>query len=276
MAYRTRVKPTPTSPAMIPNAAKRAYSMFACTVNVGSVRNGLLPSSARPTTEALMEARTTTPKERAVKSRRMISRAKKTPAMGALNVAAMAPAAPQATRVFSRSSGIFSRRPRRRAERGADLDDGALAPDGPAGADRDRGGESFDDGDLRADPAAVLRDREHHFGNPVAAGFWGELLHEGAVKETADGGSDDHECSAEPRHPGVRRVADGCRIVGCAAEDPGGSLDEPPEADCSKPGPQPDDDGGEGEVERSPHELVPLPLAEALNQLAPALACLDD
>ena len=44
-------------------------------------------------------------------SRKMISTPKKTPVTGALNVAAMPPAAPQATRIRSRPSGILTRWP---------------------------------------------------------------------------------------------------------------------------------------------------------------------
>ena len=44
-------------------------------------------------------------------SRKMISTPKNTPVTGALNVAEMPPAAPQATRIRSRSSGIFTRWP---------------------------------------------------------------------------------------------------------------------------------------------------------------------
>jgi len=44
-------------------------------------------------------------------SRKMISTPKNTPVIGALNVAAMPPAAPQATRIRSRFSGILIRWP---------------------------------------------------------------------------------------------------------------------------------------------------------------------
>ena len=54
---------------------------------------------------AANEASTTTPNDSASKSRRISSSAKKTPAIGALNVAEMPPAAPQATRIRIRDSG---------------------------------------------------------------------------------------------------------------------------------------------------------------------------
>ncbi len=66
--------------------------------------NGTSPNTARPITEETTAARTTTPKDSAVKSRRISSSAKKTPAIGALKVAAIPEAAPQATSVRSRDS----------------------------------------------------------------------------------------------------------------------------------------------------------------------------
>lgn len=75
------------------------------------VEEGVLPNAARPITEEVTEARTTMPKDSAVKSRRMSSIAKKTPASGALKVAAMPPAAPQATRTRIRSSATCTNRP---------------------------------------------------------------------------------------------------------------------------------------------------------------------
>ena len=63
-------------------------------------------------TEAVTEARTTMPNDSAVKSLRISSMAKNTPARGALKVAAMPPAAPQATRTLSRSSATFTQPPR--------------------------------------------------------------------------------------------------------------------------------------------------------------------
>jgi hypothetical protein len=61
---------------------------------------------------AANDARTTTPNDSDSKSRRISSSAKKTPAMGALKVAEMPPAAPQATRMRSRDSGTRVNWPR--------------------------------------------------------------------------------------------------------------------------------------------------------------------
>ena len=55
-------------------------------------------------TSATTEERTTTPNDSASKSRRISSSAKKTPAIGALKVAEIPPAAPQATSTRSRDS----------------------------------------------------------------------------------------------------------------------------------------------------------------------------
>ena len=72
----------------------------------------MLPSAARPMTLAVTEARTTMPKDCAAKSTRISSIAKNTPASGALKVAAIPPAAPQATRTRIRGSATRTTRPR--------------------------------------------------------------------------------------------------------------------------------------------------------------------
>jgi hypothetical protein len=76
--------------------------------NVGSVRNGCEPNAARPIASAVTELSTTRPKERVSKLRRINSSAKNTPAIGALNVAEMPPAAPHATSSRSCASGSRS------------------------------------------------------------------------------------------------------------------------------------------------------------------------
>ncbi len=60
----------------------------------------------RPIAAAVTELSTTTANESAWKSRRITSSAKNTPAIGALNVAAIPPAAPHATRRRMRRGGI--------------------------------------------------------------------------------------------------------------------------------------------------------------------------
>jgi hypothetical protein len=106
------VKPTPTTPASTPSAANSGYSIRCCTVKGGRCRNDALPNAARPITLAVTEANTTMPKDSAVKSRRISSMAKNTPASGALKVAAMPPAAPQATSTRIRASATLATCPR--------------------------------------------------------------------------------------------------------------------------------------------------------------------
>ncbi len=102
------MKPTPTTPATAPSSAYRPYSQPDTRWKAGRLRNACEPKAARPTTLAATEASTTTPKDSAAKSWRMSSRAKKTPAMGALKVAEIPPAAPHATRMRSRVSGTLA------------------------------------------------------------------------------------------------------------------------------------------------------------------------
>lgn len=102
---------TPTAPASTPSRAKTAYSTGLRTVNAGSTRKAVDPNAARPTTLAVTLASTTGANASTVKSRRISSSAKKTPASGALKVAAIPPAAPQATSIRSRDSGTRSTRP---------------------------------------------------------------------------------------------------------------------------------------------------------------------
>ena len=81
----------------MPRRANNGYCMWA-TWKTGSVRKGWSPRIERPMMLAVTEDSTTNPNISAVQTRRISSIAKKTPARGALKVAAMPPAAPQATR----------------------------------------------------------------------------------------------------------------------------------------------------------------------------------
>ena len=73
-------------------------------MNEGSWRKLAEPNTARAIALAVTELSTTTPNDCVSKSPRMTSSAKNTPAIGALNVAAIPPAAPQATSRRSRRS----------------------------------------------------------------------------------------------------------------------------------------------------------------------------
>ncbi len=101
----------PTAPAASPSTAKSRYSGGVMPPIAGRWRKAESPNAARPTSAAVMLAIATAPNDVGVKSRRRSSSAKKTPATGALNVAEMPPAAPHATRVFSRTSGMRIHRP---------------------------------------------------------------------------------------------------------------------------------------------------------------------
>ena len=105
------MKTTPTSAGEQAERGEEQVLARWCTVNAGRCRNGELPSAARPITLAVTEASTTMPKDSAVKSRRISSIAKNTPASGALKVAAMPPAAPQATSTRIRDSATRTSRP---------------------------------------------------------------------------------------------------------------------------------------------------------------------
>ena len=73
----------------------------------------------------------------------------------------------------------------RRAKRGADLDDRSFAPDGGAGADRQRRGQRFDQGDDRADHAFLVVDRIHHLRHAVAPRLGGKVDDQEGDDETA-------------------------------------------------------------------------------------------
>ena len=68
-------------------------------------RNGLSPRNGIATTSATIAESMTVNRASTANSRRMISTPKNTPVIGALNVAEMPPAAPQATMIRSRFSG---------------------------------------------------------------------------------------------------------------------------------------------------------------------------
>ena len=89
-------------------------------------------------TLAVTEESTTMPNDSAAHCRRISSIAKNTPASGALKVAAMPPAAPQATSSRIRRSSRRAQLGEGRAQRRADLDDRSLAADRAAAADAQR------------------------------------------------------------------------------------------------------------------------------------------
>jgi hypothetical protein len=72
-----------------------------------------------------------------------------------------------------------------RAQRCADLDNRPLAANRGPAADRERGGQRFDDRNLTADVAVLVKHSIHHLGNTVAFRFGCEPLHQKDHDETA-------------------------------------------------------------------------------------------
>ena len=179
------------------------------------------------------------PKDWAAKSRRMSSIAKNTPASGALNVAAMPPAAPQATSTRIRGSATWRSRPSVEPERRADLHDRALAADRTAAADAQRRRQRLHPGDLRGDPPTAARDGIHHLGHPVPARLAGEEVHQRPVQQPRDDRREDHELAAQPRQMRVGRMP-GCRVVGMPGQRQREGLDQPAEHDRPAAGAGPD------------------------------------
>ena len=105
------MKTTPTTPASEPERGEQQVLDGWPTVKPGRCRNAALPKAARPITLAVTDDSTTMPNAWAVKSARISSMAKNTPASGALKVAAMPPAAPQATSTRIRVSATRTSRP---------------------------------------------------------------------------------------------------------------------------------------------------------------------
>ena len=132
-------------------------------------------------TLAVTEASTTMPNDSAAKSRRISSIAKNTPASGALKVAAMPPAAPQATSTRIRSSATRTARPSVEPSAEPICTIGPSRPTEPAAADAQRRGQRLDHRDLRGDPPAAAGDRVHHLGHAVPARLPGEALHQRPV-----------------------------------------------------------------------------------------------
>ena len=109
-----------------------------------------------------------------------------TPPIGVLKVAAMPAPAPAATRVMRCHGAMLQHLAQGRAERGADLDDRAFAPDRGAAADRESRGERFHRRDHRPDHALLVIDRVHHLGHAVAARLGCEIRDEEGDDHAAD------------------------------------------------------------------------------------------
>ena len=125
------------------------------------------------------------------KSPTMISAAKMAPAIGALKVAEMPAAAPQATSVRIAVVSSFSHWPRVEPKAEPIWTIGPSRPDRAAGPDGDRRGDGLDGDDARPDDAAAHGHRLHDLGDAVALGFAREEVDEGADDQAADGGDRD-------------------------------------------------------------------------------------
>ncbi len=122
-----------------------------------------------------------------------------------------------------------------RADRRADLDDRALAPDRAAGADAEGRGQGLDDRDPAADAALVAMDGEHHLGHAVPTGLGREAGDQRAVEQAPDHGDDqDHE-GAEQRQVRVAEVPERAGIF-VPAEQLGEADDQVAEGDRAEAG----------------------------------------
>ena len=128
------------------------------------------PRNGRLTTSATIAESITVNDASMENSRKMISTPKNTPVIGALKVAGD-PAARRRRRPGSAAGSPASGPlPEAGGQRGADLHDRAFPATDPP-APMQSAEASALTGDLRADPAAVLGDRDHHLGHAVPAGL---------------------------------------------------------------------------------------------------------
>ena len=171
-------------------------------------------------------------------SRKMISTPKNTPVIGALKVAAMPPPAPQATRIRSRFSGIFTHWPRLEASAEPICTIGPSRPTDPPDPDAQRRGDRLDHADLRPDPPAIVRDGDHHLGHAVPAGLPREPVDQRAVQQPADDRDDHEEAHAQPGQVRAGRVALLAELA-VPGSRPGEEVDQVPEHDRAQPGPGP-------------------------------------
>ena len=133
----------------------------------------------------------------------MISKPKNTPVIGALKVAAIPPAAPQATMIRSRLSDIRTNWPIVEAAAEPIWTIGPSRPTEPPVPMQSADATRLDDRDGRADAPAVLRHREHHLRHAVPARLPREAIDQGPVQKAAD--HRDHEQEPDPE----RRESEG-------------------------------------------------------------------
>lgn len=190
---------------------------------------------ARPIRLDVTDDTTTMPKASAVHPRRMISIAKNTPARGALNVAAMPPAAPQATSSFTLRSSRWNSCAREDPSAEPICTIGPSRPTEPPPADAQRTRQRLHDRDLRPDAASMPGDRDHDLGDTMAARLPRKPLDQRAVEQTGDDRGKEHEPAPECRQVRVAHVTE-AGVVTVTGEDLGQPLDEIPEAHGPQPG----------------------------------------
>ena len=168
-------------------------------------------------------------------SRKMISTPKNTPVIGALNVAEMPPAGAAGDQDPQPVLRHLHPLAQAGGQRRTDLHDRALPADRAAHPDAHRRGDRLDHADLRADPAAALRDGDHHLGHPVPAGLARPVVDQRPVQQTADDRDDHEEAQAQP---GQVRTAHVPLLAELAmpGRGPGEEVDQVPEHDRAQPG----------------------------------------
>ena len=125
--------------------------------------------------------------------------AKNAPASGALKVAEMPPAAPQATSRRTRS--VFRRSSCASADPAAEpiWTMGPSRPTEPPPPMHNADASALTTVTCGRDAAAAVRDGVHHLGHAVATGFRGETMHERPVHRAGDDGREQQKPEAQRR-----------------------------------------------------------------------------
>jgi len=196
--------------------------------------------AARPTTLAVTEDSTIMPNERTSKLARMSSIAKKTPASGALNVAAIPPAAPHATSRRIRGSLMRTTRPRVDPSAEPICTMGPSRPTDPP--------PPIHRAEARALTAATcggirppLRATAYiTSGTPCPRASRAKKCTSGPIQQPRDNRGADHEPAPKAWQARVGGVA-GQRVVRMAGQQQSERLDQPAEDDRPGTGPQADE-----------------------------------
>ena len=112
---------------------------------------------------------------------------------------------------------------------------GPSRPTEPPDPMHERRGQGLDHGDLPADPAAVVGDRDHHLGHAVPAGLPRPLVDQRAVQQPADRRDDHEEPQAQPRQVAAAHVPVLAELA-VPGRQPGEEVDQVPERHRAQPG----------------------------------------